>query len=155
MTGTDALVVFGITGDLARKMTLRSLYRLERRGLLDCPIVGVAAEDWTADRLREHARESIEGAGETIDEAVFSRFAGRLDYVGGDFADADTFARLRDALGNITRPVYYLETPPSLFATIVAALDDAQLLPAGARVVVEKPFGHDLRSARALADELH
>jgi glucose-6-phosphate 1-dehydrogenase len=155
MTGTDALVVFGITGDLARKMTLRSLYRLERRGLLDCPIVGVAAEDWSVDHLREHARAAITAAGETLDDDVFARLAGRLRYVGGDFGHATTFERLRDQLGAVQRPVFYLETPPVLFAPIVAALDAAQLLPAGARVVVEKPFGHDLVSARALARELH
>ena len=155
MTGTDALVVFGITGDLARKMTLRSLYRLERRGLLDCPIVGVAADDWTVDHLREHARGAIEAAGETLDDAVFARFAGRLRYVGGDFGHAATFERLRETLGPVQRPVFYLETPPVLFAPIVAALDAAKLLPPDARVVVEKPFGHDLTSARALARELH
>src|SRR3569833_1565687 len=83
----DVLVIFGITGDLARKMTFRSLYRLERRGLLDCPIVGVAVDDWSVDDLKERARSSITGTGETIDEAVFERFAARLSYVSGDFAD--------------------------------------------------------------------
>jgi glucose-6-phosphate 1-dehydrogenase len=155
MTGTDALVVFGITGDLARKMTLRSLYRLERRGLLDCPIVGVAADDWTVDHLRDHARGAIEAAGETLDDAVFARLAARLHYVGGDFGDPATFERLREELGTVRRPVFYLETPPVLFAPIVSALDTAKLLSADARVVVEKPFGHDLASARALARELH
>jgi glucose-6-phosphate 1-dehydrogenase len=87
----DVLVLFGITGDLARKMTLRSLYRLERRGLIECPIVGVAAEDWTVDHLREHARSAITTAGETIDEAVFDRLAARLHYVGGDFTDPTTY----------------------------------------------------------------
>src|SRR5579862_9913159 len=79
----DALVIFGITGDLARKMTFRSLYRLERRGLLECPIIGVAVDEWTVDQLRTHARESIEAAGETIDEKTFARFAARLSYVSG------------------------------------------------------------------------
>jgi glucose-6-phosphate 1-dehydrogenase len=150
----DALVVFGITGDLAKKMTLRSLYRLERRGLLDCPIVGVAAEDWTVQRLREHARESIQAAGESIDEETFTRFASRLSYVGGDFQSQDTYGRLAAALGGAQTRVFYLEIPPSLFAKVVQGLAEAELL-AGGRVVVEKPFGHDLASARALSAELH
>jgi glucose-6-phosphate 1-dehydrogenase len=152
----DALVIFGITGDLAKKMTLRSLYRLERRGLLGCPIVGVAVEDWTVEHLREHAREAIEGAEETLDDEVFERFAARLSYVSGDFTSDETYKRLASALGDgdgETR-VFYLETPPSLFATVVKGLHTAGLL-TRARVVVEKPFGHDLASARALSAELH
>src|ERR1041385_3350236 len=86
----DVFVVFGITGDLAKVMTFRSLYRLERRGLLDCPIVGVAVDDWSVDRLVERARESIVGTGEPLDEAVFDRLARRLSYVAGDFSDAAT-----------------------------------------------------------------
>src|SRR5437763_16153108 len=93
----DALVVFGITGDLAKKMTLRSLYRLERRGLLGIPVIGVAVNDWTDEQLREHARESIKACGETIEEEVFGRFARCLRYVGGDFADAATYQRLAEA----------------------------------------------------------
>ncbi|MDQ6816078.1 MAG: glucose-6-phosphate dehydrogenase [Actinomycetota bacterium] len=151
----DALAIFGITGDLARKMTFRSLYRLERRGLLDCAIVGVAVDDWTADQLRAHAHEAISQAGEEIDEHVFERLAGRLSYVGGDFGDARTYKRLGDALGGAHDPVFYLETPPSLFATVVAGLAKAGLAGDGRRVVVEKPFGHDLTSARQLAADLH
>src|SRR5947209_17110709 len=94
----DALVVFGVTGDLARKMTLRSLYRLEQRGLLDCKVIGVASQDWTVDHLRQHARESIEGTGEQIDDEVFDRFAARLGYVGGDFDDDGTYSRVAQAL---------------------------------------------------------
>src|SRR5436309_12621475 len=90
----DMLVVFGITGDLAKVMTFRSLYRLERRGLLDCPIVGVAVDDWTVDQLKERARTSIEGAGEALDPDVFDRFANRLSYVEGDFGDAATYERV-------------------------------------------------------------
>ncbi len=89
-------MVFGITGDLAKVMTFRSLYRLERRGLLDCPIVGVAVDDWTMDQLVERARESIEGTGEVIDDAVFDRFAARLSYVQGDFTDAATYQRVAE-----------------------------------------------------------
>jgi glucose-6-phosphate 1-dehydrogenase len=152
----DALVIFGITGDLARKMTFRSLYRLERRGLLDCPVIGVAVEDWTVDKLRNHARQSIEQAGESIDGDVFDRFAARLSYVSGDFGDEQTYARIGLALGDThKRPVFYLEIPPSLFARVVEGLVHANLVPAGQRVVVEKPFGHDVASARSLAAELH
>jgi len=88
----DALVVFGITGDLARVMTFRSLYRLEQRGLLDCPILGVAVEDWTDDDLRQHARAAIEATGEPVEPHVWDRLAARLSYVAGDVADAGTTA---------------------------------------------------------------
>jgi glucose-6-phosphate 1-dehydrogenase len=151
----DALVVFGITGDLARKMTLRSLYRLERRGLLEVPVIGVAVDDWSIERLHAHAHDAIEATGEQIDEDVFGRFAERVAYVSGDFGNPDTFKRVGEATGGVPRPAYYLEIPPSLFGTVVAGLDDAGLLPRGARVIVEKPFGHDLASAEALAAELH
>ena len=150
----DVLVVFGITGDLAKVMTFRSLYRLERRGLLDCPIVGVAVDDWTVADLVERARTSIEGTGETIDEKVFERFAARLSYVSGDFTDPATYERVGAAISGTHTPVFYLEIPPFLFATVVKGLSDAGLTD-GARVVVEKPFGHDLASAHELADELH
>jgi glucose-6-phosphate 1-dehydrogenase len=151
----DALVVFGITGDLARKMTFRSLYRLERRGLLGCPVIGVAVEDWSDEQLRDHARQSIQATGEPIDDAVFARFARRLSYVSGDFGAAATYHAVARALGEATNPVFYLEIPPSLFATVVAGLADARLVQSGQRVAVEKPFGHDLASARSLAAELH
>ena len=150
----DVFVVFGITGDLAKVMTFRSLYRLERRGLLDCPIVGVAVEDWSLDELVDRARSSIVATGEEIDEAVFSRFTARLSYVSGDFTQDAVYEKVATAIGGKKNPTFYLETPPSLFATVVAGLAGAGLT-AGARVVVEKPFGHDLASAKALADELH
>jgi glucose-6-phosphate 1-dehydrogenase len=151
----DALVVFGITGDLARKQTFRSLYRLEHRGLLKCPVVGVAVDDWSVEELRKRARESIEAAGEQIDEPVFERFAARLSYVGGDFSDEQTYRRLAEALHGCGHPTFYLEVPPSLFATVVEGLSKAGLVSHRERVAVEKPFGHDLASARALAAELH
>ena len=115
----DALVVFGITGDLARKMTFRSLYRLEQRGLLDCPILGVAAEDWNADQLRKRARESIEETGEKLDRRVFARLAKRMNYVGGDFADPELYGRVAKALDGRENPTFYLEIPPSLFGMVV------------------------------------
>jgi glucose-6-phosphate 1-dehydrogenase len=151
----DALVVFGITGDLAKKMTLRSLYRLEKRGLLDCPVIGVAVEDWSVEHLRQHAHESIAASGESIDEDVFSRLAARLGYVSGDFTDDSTYGRVTDALGDAKNATFYLEIPPSLFGTVIAGLAKHGLLTSGQRVVVEKPFGHDLQSARALAADLH
>jgi glucose-6-phosphate 1-dehydrogenase len=150
----DQLVIFGITGDLAKVMTFRSLYRLERRGLLDCPILGVAFEGWTLDQLVERARESIVGTGEQLDEGVFRRLTDRLSYVSGDFGDEATYERVAHAMEGATLPVFYLEIPPFLFGRVVQGLTGAGLTK-NARVVVEKPFGHDLASARALADELH
>ncbi|HEX4688832.1 MAG TPA: glucose-6-phosphate dehydrogenase [Nocardioides sp.] len=150
----DVLVVFGITGDLARVMTFRSLYRLEKRGLLTCPIVGVAVDDWTVDQLIERARTSIEGTGEVLDKAVFDRFAERLSYVSGDFTDPGTYQRVGDAIKGAQRPVFYLEIPPFLFGKVVGELKGAGLTE-HATIVVEKPFGHDQKSARNLADELH
>ena len=151
----DAFVVFGITGDLAKKMTLRSLYRLEQRDLLPCPVIGVAVDDWTVDHLRDHARESIEATGEPLDDEVFKRFAAKLEYVGGDFADEKTYSRLADALKAFSNPTFYLEIPPSLFATVVGGLAKAGLVSDGRRVIVEKPFGHDRASAAQLTEELH
>jgi glucose-6-phosphate 1-dehydrogenase len=150
----DVFVVFGITGDLAKVMTFRSLYRLELRGLLDCPVVGVAGDDWTLEHLRTHARECIAGTGETVDESVFERFAARLSYVSGDFTNPATYERLAGAVGEASSPVFYLEIPPFLFGPVIQQLAAAGLVKSG-RVVVEKPFGHDRASARALAAEIH
>ena len=150
----DVLVVFGITGDLARVMTFRSLYRLERRGLLDCPIVGVAVDDWTLDHLRERAKTSIEATGEELDPTIFDRLVKRLSYVEGDFSDAGTYERVARAIEGAQQPVFYLEIPPFLFGRVVEGLHGAGLTE-NARVVVEKPFGHDLESARELAEQLH
>jgi glucose-6-phosphate 1-dehydrogenase len=151
----DALVIFGITGDLAKKMTLRSLYRLEARELLDCPVIGVAVDDWTVDHLRQHARESIEATGEKLDPKIFDRLAARLSYLSGDFGDEQTYKRVAEAAKQAHNPAFYLEIPPSLFGRVIAGLSGAGLLARGERVVVEKPFGHDLKSARELAAELH
>jgi glucose-6-phosphate 1-dehydrogenase len=151
----DALVVFGITGDLAKRQTYLSLYRLECREMLGCCVVGVAADDWTVDHLRDHARESIEATGEQIDEEAFTRFAQRLRYVSGDFGQPETYRKLAQALEGVGHATFYLEIPPSLFATVVKRLSEAKLVSQGERVVVEKPFGHDLASARDLATQLH
>ncbi len=152
----DAFVSFGVTGDLAKKMTFVALYRLERAGRLNVPIFGVAVNDWTDDQLREHVRESVHtaiGSRETVDEAVLDRLVARMRYVGGDFADASTYTKLAEALGSAQRPVFYLEIPPSLFEMAVKGLAGANLT-AHCRVVVEKPFGHDLASAQALSQSL-
>jgi glucose-6-phosphate 1-dehydrogenase len=150
----DVLVVFGITGDLAKVMTFRSLYRLEARGLLDCPIVGVAGDDWSVDELVERARQSIVATGEELDPGVFARFAARLSYVSGDFKEAATYARVADAIKGARNPAFYLEIPPFLFGEVVRLLTEAGLTET-ARLVIEKPFGHDRASAIALAEELH
>ena len=133
-------------------MTFHSLYRLERRGLLQCPIVGVAVDDWSDDDLRSHARAAIIACGETIDEEVFSRLAARLSYLSGDFAASATFERLATKLDGPRNPVFYLEVPPALFGMVIKGLSGAGLTE-NARVVVEKPFGHDLASAKALKAE--
>jgi len=150
----DVFVAFGITGDLAKVMTFRSLYRLEKRGLLDCPILGVAVDDWSLDQLKQRARDSIVGTGEELDEQVFQRLADRLSYLAGDFSDAATYEAVAAAIDGAESPVFYLEIPPFLFGTVVKGLADAGLAE-NARVVVEKPFGHDLASARELAGDLH
>jgi glucose-6-phosphate 1-dehydrogenase len=149
----DVLVVFGITGDLAKVMTFHSLYKLEERGLLDCPIVGVAVDDWSVEDLQKRARESIEAGGD-LDEKVFERFAKRLSYVSGDFADAATFQRVAAAIPDAKSPVFYLEIPPFLFGAVIHGLAAAGLTK-NARVVIEKPFGHDAASARELNDSIH
>jgi glucose-6-phosphate 1-dehydrogenase len=151
----DVFVIFGITGDLAKVMTFHSLYRLEARGLLDCPIVGVAFDDWSDKDLRDHARKAIEtSSGKKPDPKVFNRLAKRLSYVQGDFSKADTYERLATEIKGARSPVFYLEIPPSLFGKTIKGLYDAGLTKT-ARVVVEKPFGHDLKSARELAAEIH
>ena len=154
---TDApagvLTIFGISGDLAKKMTFRALYRLEASGKLDCPIIGVAIDEWDDERLRQHAKDSIDATVSDPDEEVFARLAARLSYVQGDYADATTFEMVGKALGDAQHPVFYLEIPPSLFATVVEGIGKAGLTE-NAHVVIEKPFGHDLESARALNAEL-
>ncbi len=148
-SASDLLVIFGITGDLARKMTFRALYRLERRNLLDCPILGVAGDDMTGEQLVDRARNAVKDSGEDFDDAVFDRLAGRLSYLYGDVTDSGLYAELGDRIPKDARPLYYLEMPPSLFAPIVESLAKADLLER-ARVAIEKPFGHDLASARDL-----
>ena len=152
-TTADALVCFGITGDLGSRMTLPALYRLELRGALPCDVIGVGRQERPPDQLRAMAREAVEKAEGSVDDEVFERFAGRFSYIAADAEDPASYERLREALGEATRPVFYLATPPSLFGPIVESLGRAGLTE-GARVVVEKPFGSDLTSARELNEQL-
>src|SRR4029078_1288387 len=130
------------------------LYRLELHGLLTCPVVGVSVDDWTVDQLIERARTSIEGTGEERAKAVFARVAERLSYVHGDSNDPAPYERVGAAIKDAERPVFYLEIPPFLFGRVVQGLSEAGVT-STATVVVEKPFGHDQKSASELAAELH
>jgi len=152
--GSDLLVIFGITGDLARKMTFRALYRLERRELLQCPVLGVASEDITKEELVKRARKAIADSGEELDDKVFDRLADRLSYLHGDVTDSALYNSLAKRIGRNHDCLYYLEMPPSLFAPIVENLGRAGLLERS-RVALEKPFGHDLASAQELNARLH
>ncbi len=152
---SDRLVIFGITGDLAKKMTLPSLYRLERRKLLKVPVVTVASQPWTQEHLVAHARECIEKAEGQIDELVFARLAKRLSYVGGDFLDPDLYTKLKKAIGKAKAPTYYLEIPPPLFAQVAEQLYAAGMTSGDARIVFEKPFGTSLDTAVQLNAKLH
>jgi glucose-6-phosphate 1-dehydrogenase len=154
MNEADVLVIFGITGDLAKKKTFRSLYRLERRKMLKCPVIGVARDKWSQDQLCDHARQAIIDSGEQLDEKVFGRLRARFSMVSGDYTDDATYAAVATAMAGKRQPVFYLEIPPSLFGLVVEGLAGVGLT-ARARVVVEKPFGHDVASARALNAELH
>jgi len=153
-SSADKLVIFGISGDLARKMTFKSLYRMERRGEISCPIIGVAIDDWSDDDLRAHARKAVESEIDDVDTKVLERLLARLTYIQGDYKQDDTYKRVGDAIGDATTPVFYLEIPPSLFGVVVRGLHAAGLTDA-ARIAIEKPFGHDLESARDLNRELH
>jgi glucose-6-phosphate 1-dehydrogenase len=153
-TTSDLLVIFGITGDLARKMTFQALYRLERRGMLHCPVLGVASADIAVEELVQHARDAIAGTGDQVDDKVFDRLAGRLSYVHGDVTDTALYSALAERIGSKRNCLYYLEMPPSLFAPIVENLAKAGLLQ-HSRVALEKPFGHDLKSATELNARLH
>jgi glucose-6-phosphate 1-dehydrogenase len=152
----DALVIFGITGDLAEKMTFDALYHLEENGTLDVPVIGVARNDWDDDALRKHARESIEASEhhDEVDTDVLDRLLKRLSYVPGDYAKSETYEAVKEAIGGAKLPVFYLEIPPSLFAEVIDRLGEAGLTE-GARVVIEKPFGHDLGSAKELNERIH
>lgn len=146
---SDALVFFGATGDLAYKKIFPALQAMVKRGVLNIPVIGVAKSDWTLGQLRERMRESLERHG-GLDPVAGARLASLLRYVGGDYADAATFEAIREQLGPAKRPAHYLAIPPLLFGTVVERLSAAGCAPAGARVIVEKPFGRSLDTARAL-----
>ena len=150
---SDAFVFFGATGDLAYKKIFPALQALIRSGHLDVPIIGVARGGWTLTKLRERARDSVEHNG-NVDRDAFAKLSERLQYVGGDYDDPATYERLRQALGGAARPLHYLAVPPSLFGTVVQGLARSRCA-TNARVIVEKPFGRDLASARALDRTLH
>ncbi len=153
-TRSDALVFFGASGDLAYKKVFPALHAMARRGHLDFLVIGVAKSAWTREQLVERARASVDEHGGGVDEAAFARLVERLRYVDGDYNDAGTFDRLRGELGGAERPAHYLAIPPSMFPTVVEKLGQAGCA-RGARVIVEKPFGRDLASARSLNQTLH
>ena len=146
---SDALVLFGVTGDLAHKMIFPALYAMAKRGVLDVPVVGVASPAWSLAQLRKRAADSIRKAGRIDDTRALRHLLSLLRYVDGDYNDPGTFTALKQALGDARRPAHYLAIPPSLFATVIKGLGAAGLAD-HARVIVEKPFGRDLASARKL-----
>jgi glucose-6-phosphate 1-dehydrogenase len=150
---SDALVFFGATGDLVFKKIFPALYAMERRGHLKVPVIGVARSDWTIEKFRARARASVRKQG-GFDAAVFAKFQKRLRYIRGDYDAPATHAALRKALGKAAHPLHFLAIPPSVFAGVVKGLGQSGCA-LGARVIVEKPFGRDLQSARALSATLH
>lgn len=148
MTASDALVLFGVTGDLAHKMIFPALYAMAKRGALKVPVIGVASPAWSLGRLHQRVTDSIKQSG--IDNQRALRFLlSRLKYVSGDYKDQATFTAIKEAMGSAQRPAHYLAIPPSLFETVIKGLGAANLAE-HARVIVEKPFGRDLASAREL-----
>jgi glucose-6-phosphate 1-dehydrogenase len=150
---SDALVFFGVTGDLAYKQIFPALQAMIRRGHLDMPIIGVAGRPWTIEQLQAHVHDSLEEHGD-VDKDAFARLCSLLQYVSGDYHDPATYTKLRQALGSAQRPLYYLAIPPSMFGAVVEGLGQAGIVN-NARVIVEKPFGRDLASAQSLNSILH
>ena len=148
-TRSDALVLFGVTGDLAHKMIFPALYAMEKRGTLKVPLIGVAFPKWTLARLRKRVTDSIRRSGGIDNRRAFHHLLSRFQYVSGDYNDQTTFTAIKKALGNARRPAHYLAIPPSLFETVIKGLGAANLAE-HARVIVEKPFGRDLGSAQEL-----
>jgi glucose-6-phosphate 1-dehydrogenase len=153
---SDALVLFGATGDLARKKIFPAVYEMELDGGCGVPVIGVSSSEWDDDTLRERAHESItarlDGA---IDEPTWKSLASRLSYVSGDYREASTFERLAAKLTGVERPLFYLAIPPAMFDDVVQGLASVGLTGEGSRVVVEKPFGRDRASAAELNEVLH
>lgn len=146
---SDALVLFGVTGDLAYKMIFPALYAMARHGTLRVPVIGVAAKNWSIARLHARVRSSLKHSGGIVNHRALRHLLSQLRYVAGDYNSSGTFIALKAALGTARRPAYYLAIPPSLFATVIQGLGSAGLAE-NARVIVEKPFGRDLASARTL-----
>ena len=145
---SDALVFFGATGDLAYKKIFPSLQAMVQRGHLDTPVIGVAKAGWNLDQLKSRARHSVEQHG-GLHPAAFDKLCSLLRYVDGDYQDPATFQALREELGSARRPAHYLAIPPVLFELVVEQLARSGCAENG-RVIVEKPFGHDLASAQEL-----
>ena len=150
---SDALVFFGATGDLAYKKIFPALQAMVRRGHLDVPVIGVAKSGWNLDKLRARAHDSVQEHG-GVDPSAFGKLSALLRYVDGDYTDPATFQALRKEIDGAQRPAFYLAIPPVLFETVVEQLAKTTIAP-GARVIVEKPFGHDLASAQELNRTLH
>lgn len=150
----DALVFFGATGDLAYKQIFPALQRMIQAGELDVPVVGVARQHWSLQKIRARARESLRDSRDGLDRVAFKKLCELLRYAGGTYDDPQTFVNIRDQIDGCSRPVHYLAIPPAMFETVVDHLGAAGLADR-ARVVVEKPFGRDLASARALNEAMH
>ena len=150
---SDALVIFGVSGDLAKKMTFVSLYKLAERGLLKVPFIGVAFTDWSDDEFKAHALQSIKDCGQKVDSAVWDTMSAKMTYVQGDYTKDETYQAVKAKLGDAKNPLFYLEIPPGLFLTAVQGLHAAGITE-NARVVIEKPFGNDYDSAVKLYGEL-
>ncbi len=146
---SDALIVFGFTGDLASKKIFPALYAMVKSGALTVPVIGVASSDWSPEQLHQRVRDSVARESRIDDEAAFGRLLSLLRYVSGNYQDPATFRALKGALGQAQRPAYYLAIPPSLFGTVITSLGGNGLAE-HARLIVEKPFGRDLASAIAL-----
>ncbi|MGA9939551.1 MAG: glucose-6-phosphate dehydrogenase [Candidatus Acidiferrales bacterium] len=149
LSRSDALVFFGVTGDLAHKMIFPALYAMAKRGTLKVPVIGVAFPKWSLDRLRKRVTDSIKRSGGIDDKAALRHLLSLFTYVNGDYKDPATFAAIKKELGRARRPAHYLAIPPSLFGTVIEGLGTAKLAE-HARVIIEKPFGRDLASAREL-----
>jgi glucose-6-phosphate 1-dehydrogenase len=151
---SDALVLFGVTGDLAHKMTFPALYAMVKRGTLKVPVIGVAFPKWSQERLHKRVTDSIERSGGIDNKRALQHLLSLFKYVSGDYKDPGTFTAIKEVLGNARRPAHYLAIPPSLFETVIKGLGAAKLTE-HARVIVEKPFGRDLASARELNQVAH
>jgi glucose-6-phosphate 1-dehydrogenase len=151
----DALVVFGVTGDLSYKKIFPSLYSMFLAGKLTVPVIGVASRPLSDEQLVQRARNSIEDSGVTVDDGTFSKFAGLLQYVSGNYREAETFRHLKLALEDARYPLFYLAIPPSLFDDVITQLNQTGCARNDAKVIIEKPFGRDLDSAQQLNHVLH